>query len=88
MVGGRWLMVSGLWSVVGGWSVGGGFVLHHAELPYDTKYPVFLLREKCLAVLIVRAAQERVFHGKTNQNLVELKQKFGLREEQLLSKQL
>ena len=30
LVGGRWCLVSGRWSwsVVGGWSVGGGFVLH------------------------------------------------------------
>ena len=27
MVGGRWLMVGGLWSVLSGWSVCGGFVL-------------------------------------------------------------
>ena len=64
--------------MIGGSSVCSGFVLCHAELPYDTKYPVFLSREKYLAVLIVRAAHERVFHGKTNQTLVELKQKFWI----------
>ena len=52
--------------------------LANAELPYDTKYPIFLPREKYLAVLMVRAAHERVFHGKTNQTLVELRQRFWI----------
>ena len=32
LVGGRWLMVGGLWSVVSGWSVVDGFVLRRPSL--------------------------------------------------------
>ena len=52
--------------------------LANAELPYDTKYPIFLPREKYSVVLMVLAAHERVFHGKTNQTLVELRQRFWI----------
>ena len=38
MVGGRWSVAHGRWSVVGGWSVGSGFVLRLCSINEDVQH--------------------------------------------------
>ena len=44
MVDGRWSVAHGRWSVVGGWSVGSGFVLRPQIIQLNSHHKILLLR--------------------------------------------
>ena len=52
--------------------------LGNSELPYDTKYPVYVPHQSRLAVLLILEAHENVFHQKERPTLTEVRTNYWI----------
>ena len=52
--------------------------LSNAELPYDTKYPIYIPKSSHLAKLIVIEAHDNVFHQKERATLTEVRSNYWI----------
>ena len=58
------------------WRCGGR--LGNADIPYETKHPIFLSKQRFLTTLILRNAHERVMHNRVKDTLTEVRSKFWI----------
>ena len=52
--------------------------LGNSELPYDSKYPIYIPKRSRLAILIITEAHENVFHHKERPTMTEVRTNFWI----------
>ena len=70
----------------GVWRCGGRIA--NANIPYSTKYPIFLHKDHPLTKLFVLSAHQRVFHNGVKETLTELRSRFWILKGRSVVKQI